>query len=86
MHITVRLLSDFVDIWSELPAAPEIYSPVLESLQELPSERYNDKLREAIKGLVEKIRNLCQKTRKRLVHEAKKPKPLRLYEPAVEDQ
>lgn len=85
MHITIRLLSDFFDIWSELPAAPEIYSPILESLQKLPSDRYNGKLNEAVKSLAEKIERLTQKTRKRLVHEAKKPKPLRLYEPAVEE-
>ena len=84
--VTVRLLSDFLTLWNELPSAVDIYNPILESLRKLPIDRYNSKVEESVKTLIVSIEQVASRTRKRLLHEAKKPKPLRLYEPAIEDQ
>ena len=84
--VTVRLLSDFLTLWNELPSAVDIYNPILESLRKLPIERYNSKVEESVKTLIVSIEQVASRTRKRLLHEAKQPKPLRLYEPAIEDQ
>ena len=86
LSIGVRLLKDFLSLWDELPSIPEVYNPVLESLRKLPLERYNSCMKESVGALLVQIEKLGGRTRKRLIHEAKKPKPLRLYEPAVEDQ
>lgn len=86
LSIAVRLLKDFLSLWDELPSILEVYNPVLESLRKLPLDRYNSCIKETAGALLAQIEKLSARTRKRLIHEAKKPKPLRLYEPAVEDQ
>lgn len=84
LWVTVQLLSDFLSLWNELPSVIEIYSPLLESLGNLPISRYNNQLQDAVRSLSTSIEELTSVTRKRLIYEAKKPKLLRLYEPKVE--
>jgi hypothetical protein len=86
LWVTVRLIADFLGLWNELPSAIDIYHPILESLRKLPMDRYNSQIQESAKSLTTDIEQLASRTRKRLVHEAKKPKPLRLYEPIIDDQ
>lgn len=86
LWISVRLLSDFLALWEELPSAMEIYSPVLNTLRKLPINRYNSQVQQSVSLLIANLEKQAGKTKKRLVHEAKKPKPLRLYEPVIEDQ
>lgn len=84
--MTVRLLADYLTLWNELPSAKDIYDPILESLRQLPVDRYNSEVQESVKNLTSNLEQLATKPRKRLIHEAKKPKPLRLYEPIIDDQ
>jgi hypothetical protein len=86
LWVTVRLIADFQNLWNELPSAIDIYHPILESLRKLPMDRYNGQIQESVKRLTTDLEQLASKTRKRLAHEAKKPKPLRLYEPIIDDQ
>lgn len=86
LWVTVRLIADFLTLWNELPSALDIFHPILESLRKLPMNRYNSRIQESVKGLTSDLEQLASRTRKRLVHEAKKPKPLRLYEPVIDDQ
>jgi len=85
LHVTIRLISNFVDLWNEQPASIEIFNLILKSLVKLPVEHYHSQLKESIEALVLRLNQLTTKTRKRLVHEAKKPRPLRLYEPVIEE-
>lgn len=85
LWVTIRLLTDFLTLWNELPSARDIYEPILESLRRLPMDRYNSQVQESVKNLTTNLEQLATKPRKRLTHEAKKPKPLRLYEPVIED-
>jgi len=85
LNVAVQLISNFVDLWDELPAAAEIYNPILKSLLKLPLEFYNSQVKESVDTLVLRLEKLKAKTRTRLLHEAKKPRPLRLYEPVIEE-
>lgn len=86
LWVTIRLIADFLALWNELPSALDIFHPILESTRKLPMERYNSQIQESVNRLTTDIEHLASRTRKRLVHEAKKPKPLRLYEPIIDDQ
>lgn len=84
--VAVCLLSDFLELWKDLPSSLEIFVPILESLRKLPINRYNNLLKESVNALVTKLEQMSGNRKKCLVHEAKKPRPLRLYEPAIDDQ
>ena len=84
--MAVRLATDFLALWKDLPAAVEIYGNILHGLKQLPLDRYNEGINNSVKKLVESIEELNKTSRKKLVHETKKPRPLRLYEPVIEDQ
>jgi len=85
LHVTVQLISNFLDLWHELPAAIDVFDPILKSLTKLPVEIYHSQVKESVEALVLGLSELKAKTRKRLIHEAKKPRPLRLYEPVIEE-
>ena len=86
LSVTVRLLSDFLALWNEFPSTIDIFKPILENLRKLPLEKYNICLVDSITTLIKSVERLNQVTRTRLIHEAKKPRPLRLYEPVIEEQ
>lgn len=81
----VQLLADFWPLWKEMPAAAEIYEPVVVSLKRVPLERYHSQVKEGVSEFVAAVEESDKNRRKPLMHEAKRPKPLRLYEPMVEE-
>merc|ERR1712136_306274 len=62
LHVTVQLISNFIDLWSELPAAIDVFNPILESLTKLPVERYHSQVKESVETLVIRLNQLKSKT------------------------
>ena len=85
LYTTVQLLASYLTLWSEYPAAIEIFTPIKKSLETLPVEKYPDCVKTSIESLNNKIGHLETLPRKRLLQDAKRPKILRLYEPAIEE-
>lgn len=73
-------------LWTEQAAAHVIFAPVRKSLEALPLDGYPEAVRSAVDRLFQAVDRLEREPRKRLVHEAKRPKPLRLLDPLVEEK
>ena len=86
LDTAVKFLDDFLSLWNALPSVMEVYSPIVKNLQSLPLERYPECVGESLKTLVKNIEDLETTKRKRLLHEAKRPKALKLYEPVIEEK
>ncbi|KAJ8316913.1 hypothetical protein KUTeg_004817 [Tegillarca granosa] len=82
----VKLLIEFCKLYAELPSFWEIFSPVKSVCDKLPVKFYPDNLQSDIKELEKFISDHQHGIKKSLVIQKKKPKPLIMFEPEIEDE
>lgn len=82
---SVALLSEFQTLYQELPSYREIFSPVLDMMDKLPVNKYPQTLQESIKDLQKTIKERSSKSRKHVSMPQRKPKPLKMFEPKIEE-
>lgn len=80
---TVRLLQQLCDCWSELPSISDIMEPTTKLLNAIQLDNYPDNVKDLI-GELRKVIASLPVQRKSLIKEGKKPKAIKMYEPAVE--
>ncbi|XP_071089794.1 nucleolar protein 14-like isoform X2 [Haliotis cracherodii] len=85
IHCCVSLLQEFSRLYSDLPAHTDIFSPVLFMCDRLPTSHYPTQLKDSVSGLQEYLKGERQKARKSLVFNRVKPKPLKMFEPLIEE-
>lgn len=82
----VNLLTEFCKLYTEFPSFWEIFSRVKSACDKLPVKFYPDDLRSDVKELTDFISGHQHGKKKPLVIQKKKPKPLKMFEPEVEDE
>lgn len=80
---TVKLLHCLCDCWSKLPSVKALMEPTAKILEAICLDHYPSSLKEMITGLKSAI-DCLPGPKQALVKEAKKPKSLKMYEPAIE--
>jgi len=84
LHVTMKVLGEFIENLSNLSSIREIFYKVEEYLHQIPMEFYPEIVKLKHKELCESLNNLKSDRQLRyLIMEAKKPKALRLYEPKI---
>jgi len=84
MNSLVGLMVKCLNLWSELPSIAHVVEPWLTVLKVLPLTYYPDKLQEKIKALLERLSSI-NTTLKMMQQASKKPVPLKLFEPKIEE-
>ncbi|XP_014665036.1 PREDICTED: nucleolar protein 14-like isoform X2 [Priapulus caudatus] len=85
ISVTLKLLCKFAVLYKSLPAYLEIFAPVKNVLCKVPWERYTDSVKASHQQLVQELSN-CLETRQSLSRSKKRPQPLKLFEPLIEDK
>lgn len=80
--LALNLLSEFCNFWEEGQSAILVFEPFIPLLD---SNVFSDCLKEASDKVLAKILKFKNENLKMLVLQKKKPKPLRLYEPNIEE-
>ncbi|XP_041476417.1 nucleolar protein 14-like [Lytechinus variegatus] len=85
--LTCHLLHQFSKLYVDLPSYPEIFSPIYTLLQdkELLLNKYNHEIQSLGDEVLSHIEGSRQRTRKVLEVEKKKPAPLKMFEPKIEE-
>lgn len=81
----VALLSEFQTLYQELPSYREIFSPILDMMDKLPVNKYPLTLQESIKDLQKTLKERSSKSRMQVSMPHSKPKPLKMFEPKIEE-
>lgn len=83
----LSILQKFVDLYQDLPASFEIFAPVKEHLQRIPSDLYPASVQEIYRNLQTRTNELFTKSlnRNHLTLQARKPEPIKTYEPKFEE-
>ncbi|CAC5420942.1 NOP14 [Mytilus coruscus] len=81
----VSLLEQFSSVYDNYPSYKEIFSPIKCQCGKLPVSNYPDSLRKQIQRLVNNITDGMETKRKPLVMQKKKPPPLKMFEPKIEE-
>lgn len=81
----VALLSEFQTLYQELPSYREIFSPVIDMMDKLPVNKYPLTLQESIKDLQKTLKERSSKSRMQVSMPHSKPKPLKMFEPKIEE-
>jgi len=84
INTLLGVMAQYLELWEELPCIKWIVQPWLAPLAALPTDNYPENLQSKVKSLVAKIQNLKQSL-KYMQHEAKKPVPLKMFEPKIEE-
>lgn len=84
LNSAVKQLLYYVDIYSSLPSFPELFSSVQRLLKNLPMEHYPVSLKNSVMKLDAEISEVLSHTRSHVVFPLKRPKPLKLFEPAFD--
>ncbi|KAK3603036.1 hypothetical protein CHS0354_037784 [Potamilus streckersoni] len=79
------LIREFSNLYAELPSYKEIFTPITNMCKKLPVQDFPTALQKNLKNLMENICANCQRKRQFLVIQKKKPQPLKMYEPKVEE-
>ena len=82
LSLGIKLLSEFCDNWERGQPAYLLFE---EFVPLLNSKLYHGCLKDGVENVLEKILNFKRENLKMLVLEKKRPKPLRLYEPNIEE-
>ena len=84
LSVTLDVLKKFTSLYEYLPSSIEIFKPIRITLEEVKERISEPKLVGKIQELCELMKNL--KGEKQFLRiAAEKPKPLRLYEPLIEE-
>lgn len=83
----LTVLNKFVDLYQDLPASAEIFSPVKDHLQRIPVDFYPASLKELHSVLLSRINDLHTKSkdRKHLTLQTRKPEAIKTFEPKFEE-
>jgi len=83
----LSVLNKFVDLYQDLPASVEIFTPVKEHLQRIPVDPYPPSFKKLHSTLLSRINDLYNKslTRKHLTLQARRPEPIKTFEPKFEE-
>ncbi|XP_061183430.1 nucleolar protein 14-like [Saccostrea echinata] len=81
----VALLSEFSSLYQELPAYKEIFIPVLDMLEKLPVNNYPSTLQVSVQDLQKAVKEITSKPRMQVSMPQRKPKPLKMFEPKIEE-
>lgn len=81
----VALLSEFQTLYQELPSYREIFSPILDMMDKLPVNKYPQTLQGSVQDLQKTIKERSSKPRKQVSMPQRKPKPLKMFEPKIEE-
>lgn len=82
ISLTLQILSELCDLLGDKNGSILIFEPFLNLLN---STSFSSCLEETVKIIVSKIENMKIKGLDKLVLERKRPKPLKLYEPRIEE-
>lgn len=82
---TVSLLEQFSSVYDNYPSYKEIFSPIKCQCGKLPVNNYPESLKKQIQRLVNNITDGTETKRKPLVMQKKKPPPLKMFEPKIEE-
>ncbi|KAK7493223.1 hypothetical protein BaRGS_00015560 [Batillaria attramentaria] len=81
----VHLLQEFSHLYSKLPATPQVFAPVLNMLKKLPTSLYPQGVKESVDMLVATLEKDATRPLTPLTVEKKRPQPLKMFEPRVEE-
>lgn len=84
LNSAVKQLQYYIGIYSSLPSFPELFSPIRYLLKNLPVEFYPSSLKLSITRLSDEIADVLSQSRTYVVFPLKRPKPLKLFEPAYD--
>lgn len=82
VSLALHLLTRFCDLWGTNAAALLIFEPFVPLLR---ADNYCECLRGGAQEALEKVMSFKKEKLEKLMLESKKPKPLRLYEPRIEE-
>ncbi|CAG2193724.1 NOP14 [Mytilus edulis] len=82
---TAVLLEQFSAVYDNYPSYLEIFSPIKCQCGKLPVNNYPESLQKQIQRLVNNITEGMETQRKPLVMQKKKPPPLKMFEPKIEE-
>ncbi|XP_071170324.1 nucleolar protein 14-like isoform X2 [Mytilus edulis] len=82
---TVVLLEQFSAVYDNYPSYQEIFSPIKCQCGKLPVSNYPESLQKQIQRLVNNITDGMETKRKPLLMQKKKPPPLKMFEPKIEE-
>lgn len=85
MCTTLRLLIDFAKLYEQLPAYKTVFAPIKEMYNKLPTSVYPEEVLTVGGVLLGQLDYQNSKEIAHLVMERKKPKPLKMYEPQIEE-
>ncbi|XP_022106736.1 nucleolar protein 14-like [Acanthaster planci] len=87
LHATLSLLSEFATLYAGLASAPEIFDPVRRWLEakHIPVERYPEDVEELHGSLLGQLTSLSVRPKPHLQREKKRPQPLPMFEPKIEE-
>ncbi|KAJ9577288.1 hypothetical protein L9F63_006127 [Diploptera punctata] len=85
LNTVIKLLHEFCSNLKDIPASYQIFAPLLNTINKLDLQKYPIQVTDNVKSLVCSIEILSQQKLQHLVIEKKKPKPLRMYEPRIEE-
>ncbi|XP_046383627.1 nucleolar protein 14 homolog [Ischnura elegans] len=87
LNVAVQLILSWINQLNDLPAKKDIFQPSMGLISLLPTSAYPESLANSVKVLEETLMDMVNNCGpiERLARAAKKPKPLRLYEPAIEE-
>ncbi|XP_052249880.1 nucleolar protein 14-like [Dreissena polymorpha] len=86
VHMTIGLITEFMALYKDLAAFREVFAPILTMLKHLPCQNYPESLKEKIQACKEECEKFSSKPLKPLAMQKKKPKPLKMFEPKVEEK
>ncbi|XP_053407134.1 nucleolar protein 14-like [Mercenaria mercenaria] len=81
-----RLLSEYRKLYCDLSSFKEIFTPVLYMCHKLPKHKYPTELQNMINDFTASCEEPCNRKKAPLVMQKKKPKPLKMFEPKVEEK
>ncbi|XP_052770392.1 nucleolar protein 14-like isoform X2 [Mya arenaria] len=86
INTTLGLLLEFSKMYKDLMTFREIFEPVVSMCKCLPTDNYPESIQTRIELLVSQCEEYSSKSRQPLAMQKKKPKPLKMFEPKVEEK
>ncbi|KAK6185807.1 hypothetical protein SNE40_007956 [Patella caerulea] len=83
---TVELLLEYANLFTDLPAFKDIFSPVVNMCCKLPKDMYPADLQEKISKLQSVLKDRFSKPQKALQVQKNKPIALKMFEPQIEEK
>ncbi|XP_001640799.2 nucleolar protein 14 [Nematostella vectensis] len=85
LHLALRITSELCELYKDLPAFKETFSPVLCHLHRIPIKTYPAFVKELHSSLVARIEALSGQVRSHLALQTRKPQPIKTFEPKFDE-